>query len=79
MEKHKYYVWVTNPMGSYIVDGSEFPTQPKCLQCVFDNIDLDLQRLENLVSEKGQLIQEQGDEILQDIEEVEYWLKDMSY
>lgn len=78
-KEHRYYVCVTNPMGSCIVDGSEFPTQSKCLQHAFDNIDLDLQELENLVSEKGQLIQEQGTEILEDIEEVEYWLKDMSY
>ena len=78
-KEYKYYVCVTNPMGSCIVDGNEFPTQSKCLQCAFDNIDLDLQELENMVSKKNQLIQEQGNEILDDIQEVEYWLKNMSY
>lgn len=78
-KEYKYYVCVTNPMGSCIVDGSEFSTQSKCLQCAFDNIDLDLQELENMVSEKNQLIQEQGEEIRDNIEEAEYWLKNMSY
>lgn len=78
-KKHKYYVYVTNPMGSCIVDGNEFSTQSKCLQCAFDNIDLDLKELKSMVSEKEQLIQEEGNDILQDIQEAEYWLENMSY
>lgn len=39
-KEHKYYVCVTNPLGLRIVDGSEFPTQSKCLQCAFDNLQL---------------------------------------
>lgn len=77
-KEHRYYVCVTNPMGSYIVDGSEYSTQSKCLQCAFDNIDADLIEMESIVSEKNQLIEE-GEETKEDIEEVEYWLNNMKY
>jgi len=77
-KEHRYYVCVSNPMGSCIVDGSEYPTQSKCLQCVFDNIDMDLREMENMVSEKCQLI-ESGEETNEDIKEVEYWLSEMRY
>lgn len=77
-KEHKYYLCVSNPMGSCIVDGSEFPTQSKCLQYAFDNIDLDLHELEHMVNKKNQLIQD-GDEFLEDIEETEHWLKEMNY
>lgn len=75
---HRYYVCVSSPMGSYIVDGSEYPTQLKCLQCAFDNIDIALREMENMVSEKCQLI-ESGEETNEDIKEVEYWLSEMRY
>lgn len=78
-KEYKYYVCVTNPMGSCIVDGPEFPTQSKCLQCAFDNIDLDLHELENMVSEKNQLFQDYEDEFRKNIQEAESWLKEMSY
>ena len=65
-------------MGSCIVDGSEYPTQSKCLQCAFDNIDMDLREMENMVREKCQLI-ESGEETSEDIKEVEYWLGEMRY
>lgn len=77
-KEHRYYVCVSNPMGSCIVDGSEYPTQSKCLQCAFDNIDMDLREMENMVSEKCQLI-ESGEETNEDIKEVEYWLSEMRY
>lgn len=77
-KEHKYYVCVSNPMGSCIVDGSEYPTQSKCLQCAFDNIDMDLREMENMVTEKCQLI-ESGEETNEDIKEVEYWLSEMRY
>lgn len=77
-KEHKYYVCVSNPMGSCIVDGSEYPTQSKCLQCAFDNIDMDLREMENMVTEKCQLI-ESGEETNDDIKEVEYWLSEMRY
>ena len=78
-KEHKYYVYVISPLGSCIVDGSEYSTQSKCLQCAFDNIDLDLKELENMVSEKTQLIEEYGEEIIYDIKEAEDWLDKMSY
>lgn len=78
-KEHKYYVCVTNPMGSCIVDGYESPTQSKCLQCAFDNINYDLHELENMVSEKSQLLQDYGNKFREDIEEIEYWLKEMKY
>ena len=77
-KEHRYYVCVTDPMGSYIVDGSEYSTQSKCLQCAFDNIDADLIEMENIVSEKNQLIEE-SEETKEDIEEVEYWIDKMKY
>lgn len=77
-KEHKYYVCVSNPMGSCIVDGSEYPTQSKCLQCAFDNIDMDLREMENMVNEKCQLI-ESGEETNEDIKEVEYWISEMRY
>lgn len=77
-KEHRYYVCVSNPMGSCIVDGSEYPTQSKCLQCAFDNIDIDLREMESMVSEKCQLI-ESGEETNEDIKEVEYWLSEMRY
>lgn len=77
-KEHRYYVCVSNPMGSCIVDGSEYPTQSKCLQCAFDNIDMDLREMENMVSEKCQLI-ESDEETNEDIKEVEYWLSEMRY
>lgn len=77
-KEHRYYICVSNPMGSCIVDGSEYPTQSKCLQCAFDNIDIDLREMENMVSEKCQLI-ESGEETNEDIKEVEYWLSEMRY
>ena len=78
-KEHRYYVCVTSPLGSCIVDGNEYSTQSKCLQCAFDNIDFDLKELENMVSEKSQLIEEYGDEIIYDIKEAEDWLDIMSY
>lgn len=77
-KEHRYYVCVSNPMGSCIVDGSEYPTQSKCLQCAFDNIDMDLREMENMVTEKCQLI-ESGEVTNDDIKEVEYWLSEMRY
>lgn len=77
-KEHRYYVCVTNPMGCCIVDGSEYSTQSKCLQCAFDNIDADLIEMENIVSEKKQLIKD-GEETKEDIEEVEYLLSNMKY
>lgn len=77
-KEHRYYVCVSNPMGSCIVDGSEYSTQSKCLQCAFDNIDMNLREMENMVSEKCQLI-ESGEETNEDIKEVEYWLSEMRY
>ena len=77
-KEHRYYVCVTNPMGSCIVDGSECSTQSKCLQYAFDNIDADLMEMENIVSEKNQLIEE-GEETKEDIEEIKYWLNSMKY
>ncbi len=77
-KQRRYYVCVSNPMGSCIVDGSEYPTQSKCLQCAFDNIDMDLREMENMVREKCQLI-ESGEETSEDIKEVEYWLGEMRY
>lgn len=77
-KEHRYYVCVSNPMGSCIVDGSEYSTQVKCLQCAFDNIDIDLREMENMVSEKCQLI-ESGEETNENIKEVEYWLSEMRY
>lgn len=77
-KQHRFYVCVSNPMGSCIVDGSEYPTQSKCLQCAFDNIDMDLSEMENIVSEKCQLI-ESGEETNEDIKELEYWLSEMMY
>lgn len=77
-KEHRYYVCVSNPMGSCIVDGSEYQTQSKCLQCAFDNIDIDLREMENMVTEKCQLI-ESGEETNEDIKEVEYWLSEMRY
>lgn len=71
-------MFICNPMGSCIVDGSEYPTQSKCLQCAFDNIDMDLREMENMVSEKSQLIQD-GDGTEDNIKEVEYWLSEMKY
>ena len=78
-KEHKYYVCVTNPLGSRIVDGSEYSIQSKCLQCAFDNIDFDLKELENMVSEKEQLIEEYGEDAIYDFKEAEYWLEKMSY
>lgn len=77
-KEHRYYVCVTNPMGSCIVDGSEYSTQSKCLQYAFDNIDADLMKMEKIVSEKNQLIEE-GEETKEDIEEIKYWLNSMKY
>ena len=78
-KEHKYYVCVTSPLGSHIVDGREYSTQSKCLQCAFDNIDLDLRELENMVSEKEQLIEEYGKEAIYDIKEAKDWLNKISY
>ena len=77
-KEHRYYVCVSNPMGSCIVDGLEYSTQVKCLQCAFDNIDIDLREMENMVSEKTQLIND-GEETKEDIEEAEYWINQMKY
>lgn len=77
-KEHRYYACVSSPMGSCIVDGSEYPTQSKCLQCAFDNIDIYLREMENMVSEKCQLI-ESGEETNEDIKEVEYWLSEIKY
>ena len=77
-KEHRYYVCVTNPMGSCIEDGSEYSTRSKCLQSAFDSIDANLIEMENLVSEKNQLIMD-GEETKEDIAEVEYWLSNMKY
>lgn len=69
----KYYVVVTSPLGGCIVDGSEHPTQSKCLQEAFDNIDLDLTEKEKMLTEKNQLITEYGEEMKEEIDEIEYW------
>lgn len=45
---------------------------------LFDNIDMDLREMENMVTEKCQLI-ESGEETNEDIKEVEYWLGEMRY
>ena len=76
-KEHKYYVCVTSLLEACIVNGSEYSAQSKCLQCAFDNIAFDLKELENMVSEKTQLIEEYGEEIIYDIKED--WLKEMSY
>lgn len=77
-KEHRYYVCVSNPMGCCIVDGSEYSTQSKCLQCAFDNIDSDLREMEFMVSKRNELI-EDGEETKEDIEETEYWLRKMQY
>ncbi len=76
---HRFYVVVQNPMGGCIVDGSEASTQSKCLQIAFDNIDLDLSEMESMVANKSNLIDEYGQEIAEEIDEVEYWLNKMKY
>lgn len=72
-KSHRFYVCVSCPMGSTIVDGSEAPTQTKCLQIAFDNIDLDLKEKENAVKNKTQYDDADW------IEEIEYWLGEMNY
>lgn len=70
---HRFYVCVSCPMGSTIVDGSEALTQTKCLQIAFDNIDFDLKEKEDTVINKTQYDDAEW------IEEIEYWLKEMNY
>ncbi|RFZ78289.1 hypothetical protein DS742_14345 [Lacrimispora amygdalina] len=70
---HRFYVCATEPMGSTIVDGSEAPTQTKCLQIAFDNIDFDLKEKEEVVNQKTQYDDSDW------VDEIEYWLKEMSY
>lgn len=76
---HRFYVVVQNPMGGCIVDGAEASTQSKCLQIAFDNIDSDLFEMESVVANKSNLIDEYGQEMEDDIREVEDWLNQMKY
>jgi len=61
-------------MGSAIVDGSEAPTQTKCLQIAFDNIDFDLKEKEDVVKKRLNMTTLTGGG-----EEIENWLVEMSY
>lgn len=70
---HRFYVVVSCPIGSTIVDGSEAPTQAKCLQIAFDNIDFDLKEKEDAVKNKTRYDEAEW------IEEIEYWLGEMNY
>lgn len=72
---HRFYAVVSCPMGSTIVDGSEAPTQTECLQIAFDNIDIDLKEKEDVIKNKAQYDNEE----INWVEEIEYWLNEMSY
>lgn len=78
-KENKFYVMVTTPWGGLIVDGSTAPTQSKCLQIAFDNIDCDIIDKECMVANKAAMIDEYGKEIENDIDEIEYWLNQMKY
>lgn len=73
-KEHRFYVVVQNPMGGCIVDGAEASTQSKCLQIAFNNIDSDLFDIESMVANKSNLIDEYGQEMEDEIREVEDWL-----
>ena len=73
---NKYYESiVTSPLGDLLVEDASYKTMKEAVQDAFNNIELDIIEIGNILTERNQLLQD-GEMTEDDLSEIEYWYGD---